>query len=103
VSTVHSIVKRKVTVYLQYFCHNVLHSSCCSGHRSLLPLFSTKELVDFLLFHFIFALTACKPWCCYTSNCSNKRCACSNKRRIYEEKDRIIFFSRNCSNKRFAL
>jgi len=31
-----------------------LHSSCCGGHCSLLPLFSTKELVDFLLFYFIF-------------------------------------------------
>ena len=47
VSTVHSIVKRKVTALLQYFCHNVSHSSCCGGHCSLLTLFSTKELVDF--------------------------------------------------------
>ena len=54
VSTVHSIVKIKVTVFLQYFCHNVLHSSCCGGHCSLLPLFSTKELVDFVLFYFYF-------------------------------------------------
>jgi len=55
------------------------------------------------LFYFIFALTACKPWCCYTSNCSNKRCACS-KRRIYKRKKTGSFFrSRNCSNKRFAL
>ena len=59
VSTVHSTVKRKVTVFLQHFCHNVLHSSCCGGHHSLLPLFSTKELVNFLLFYFIFALTVC--------------------------------------------
>jgi len=40
VSTAHSIVKRKVTVFLQYFCHGVLHSSCCGGHCSftLAPL-----------------------------------------------------------------
>jgi len=40
VSTVHSIVKKKVTVVLQYFCHSVLHSSCCGGHCSftLAPL-----------------------------------------------------------------
>jgi len=54
VTTVHSIVKRKLTLFLQYFCHNVLHSSCCGGHYPLLPLFSTKELVDFLLFYIIF-------------------------------------------------
>ena len=109
--------KRKLTVFLQYFCHNVLHSSCCGGHCSLLPLFSTIELVDFWFFYFIFcclvnflhfmishALTACKPWCCYTSNCSHKRCACSNKRIIYKRKKiGLFFFSWNCSNKRFAL
>jgi len=47
-------------------------------------------------------LTAWKPWWCYTSNCYNKRCACSNKRRIYEKKIWSFFLSRNCSNKRFA-
>jgi len=47
-------VNRKVTVFLQYFCHTVLHSSCCGGYCSLLPLFSTKELINFLLFYFIF-------------------------------------------------
>ena len=73
VSTVHSIVKRKVNVLLQYFCHDALHSNCCGGRCSLLPPSSTKELVDFLLFYFIFALKAFKPWCCYTSNCSKKR------------------------------
>jgi len=31
------------------------------------------------------ALTACKPWCCYTSNCSNKR-------RIYKRKKIGLFF-----------
>jgi len=54
--SVHSIVKRNVTVFLQYFCHSVLHSSCCGGHYSLLALFSTKELVDLWLFYFIFWL-----------------------------------------------
>jgi len=50
------------------------------------------------------ALTVCKPWCCYTSNCSNKRCACSNKRIIYKRKKvRSFFFIWNCSNKRFDL
>ena len=97
VSTVHSIVKRKVTVFLQYFRHNVLHSSCCGGHCSLLPVFSTKELVDFFIVILHFALTACNPWCYYTSNCSNKRCACSNRRRIYKRKKiGSLFFSRNC-------
>jgi len=41
-------VERKVTVFLQYFFHNALHSSCCGGHCSLLPLFSTKEHVQLL-------------------------------------------------------
>jgi len=29
-------------------------TAACGGHCSPLPLFSTKELVDFLLFYFIF-------------------------------------------------
>jgi len=28
VSSVHTIVQTKITAFLQYFCHNVLHSSC---------------------------------------------------------------------------
>jgi len=41
---------------------------------------------------------------CCASDCSNKRCACSNKQRIYKrKKTRLFFFSRKCSNKRFAL
>jgi len=48
VSTAHSVVKRKVAVFLQYFCHNVLHSSCYGGDCSftLAPL-QHKKLVDF--------------------------------------------------------
>ena len=86
--------KRKVTVFLQYFCHNVLHSRCCGEHCSLLSLFSTKERIDFDCFtsffsHFMstfciswisHALTACKPWCCCTSSCSNNK-RCSTNRR----------------------
>jgi len=99
-SPVHSIVKRKVTVFLQYFCHNVLHSRCCGGHCSLLPLFCTKELVDFLLSraNWVQAMVLIH------AHCSNKRCACSNKRIIYKKKKIGSFiFSRNCSNNRFAL
>jgi len=111
VSTVHSSVKRNVTVILQHFCHNILRSSCCGGHCSLLTYFITKDLVAFWLFCFIFCclikLSMLQHDQAYTavttSNCSNKRCACSNKRRIYKRKKIGFFFSRNYSNKRFAL
>ena len=100
----HSIVKGKVTVFLQYFCHNVLHSSCCGGHCSLLPLFGTKEVVDFLLFYFIFGclvysmITAAR----LTALISGVPALISEEFIRGKRQDRF-FFSRNCSSKRFAL
>jgi len=102
----HSIVKRKRTVFLQYFFHDVLYSGCCGGHCSLLPSSAQKNWSIFDCFTSLLvawstfcslwishALTVCKPRCCYTSNCSNKRCACSNSRIIYKSKKIGSFFS----------
>jgi len=82
--------------------------SCPSSAQKNWSIFDcfTTILVAWSTFYILWIshmLAACKPWCCYTYNCFNKLCACSNKRRIYK-KNRIVFlFSRNCSNKWLAL
>jgi len=105
VSTVHRIVKRKVTVFCNIFvimyCTVVVvvatvHScpSLAQKNWSIFDCF-TSFLVAWSTLYILWishTLTACKPWCCYTSNCSNKRCACSNKRRIYKKKKIGSFF-----------
>ena len=75
--------------------------SCLSSAQKNWSIFDcfTSFVVAWSTFRILWishTLTACKPWCCYTSNCSNKRYACSNKRRIYKTKIGSVFlFSRN--------
>jgi len=99
VSTVHSIVKRKLTVFCNIFvimyCTvavvvDTVHScpSTAQKNWSIFYCF-TSFLVAWSTFCILWishTLTGCKPCWCYTSNCSNKQCACSNKRRFIRKR-----------------
>ena len=99
VSTVRSIVKRKVTVVLQYFCHSVLRSSCCGWHCSFTfaPLQHKKNSLIFNCFTlFLRQLCASHGAATRLTALISGVPACSNKRRIELRSSGMLYRAVRC-------